>query len=72
MDQEPKSKRRVKGEEFREEVPLTSKIKESMEKAKVALSIILTDRGLYLSATNRLKAVYNGAVTKIRKLFRRK
>ena len=72
MAQEPKAKGRVKGGEFREEVPLTSKIKESVDKAKIALSIIMTDRGLYLSATNRLKAVYNGAVTKIRKLFRRK
>jgi len=51
--------------------PLTSKIGEKIDKAKMAVSIMLTDRGLYESAKNRLRDVYNGAVSKVRRMFRR-
>jgi len=51
--------------------PLTSKIGEKLDKAKMAVSIMLTDRGLYENAKNRLRDTYNGAVSKVRRMFRR-
>ena len=51
--------------------PLTSKISERLDKAKLAVSIMLTDRGLYENAKSRLRDTYNGAVSKVRRMFRR-
>jgi len=65
-----KKKDKVTG--FGGAVPLTSKIKEKLKEAKVALSIIMTDRGEYLGAKRRLRDIYTGAVSKIRSMFGRK
>jgi len=71
MAAEGEMKRRKAVKEFREAEPLTSKVRERIRKAKVALSIIMTDRGLYLSAQRKLREIYNGAVSRIRRLFKR-
>ncbi|VVC03412.1 Uncharacterised protein [Candidatus Burarchaeum australiense] len=73
MAKESGMKRKKEVEEgFVDNAPLTSKIGEKIQKAKLTVSIMLTDRGLYENAKTRLKDVYNGAVSKIRRLFRRK
>ncbi len=71
MAKESGMKRKGKPTEFKGEVPLTSKIKERVKEAKVALSIIMTDRGLYLNAKKRLREIYTGTISKIRSLFKR-
>jgi len=56
---------------FGEETPMVSPVMKGVKKLSKAINIILTDRGLYEGAKKRLGGAYRGAVSKIKKLFRR-
>jgi len=72
MAREGAVKRKERPETFGEETPMVSPVMRGVRKLSKAINIILTDRGLYESAKKRLDAVYNGARSKIKSLFRRK
>jgi hypothetical protein len=66
-----KRKEAEKAEGFGAEKPLLTGFN-PVRKITNTINIMLTDRGLYENAKKRLAEAYNGASSKIRRMFKRK